>query len=766
MSSSFKATLAMMLVGASLTSARCAGQTNPQIPGAGVSVKARNNLYSLEQYCPAKGIHDQACLANALAAIGSAPATLTVAEQISISSTVVIPPNLHLQIGPGSGFDIRGSAYLQISGPLDAPLSQIFYGTRNVYFYGGVASLAVLPQWFGALGNGKATGYTATAGDSAVIIPGSREPFLVGDSAILVGAGPGGSDLAVKVTAVRDKGITVTPAPSTSVSTIATIYNVDDSAALLAWSNSVRAGTTTAAGVSELKGGYEPNTQSGISRLYLPKGIYNVCSSPIIIYSGVLLESEPSQISMGGQLQRCNPNIPVIKLSPNNYDPAGRMTNDGNGNSIFENVAIRDAWLLGHPAPGVLSVPEIMTLPAANFQGDTRFRHSIFETISGDAFRIGFVTNIVGKASPGTTVTLADGSPLYNGQKIIIVGAGPGGTNLTTTIQSGLPSTPMATPLGTPYTITVSSDHPIATPVTNAAVYPYRDEYGMNFERGEIDVAEDRAFSIVGNAAGKIAIDNWEFFDVDGGCLYDSSLSSFGIQVTGSTQFYGCGTSQLASDPQRSAAIYWVDGSGSRTSDFELIDPLLQRDILSSGAILGGNIHVSGMNNVLLDDIKCYDCESQDLAKFLYEQDSNNVTVSNSYVTHSSVQTNWQNQGTSEISFNLAKGNQPKTHVANDTFLNSSKIQMNQIVASGFLLNQPPLSIVGTQYDEDSYKSLLSDNMVAYNLGEAHGPLLMSGAGKPSGTCRNGSLYTQTTYTDADAVIYVCLEGAWKAVLK
>jgi len=136
-------------------------------------------------------------------------------------------------------FNISAGQSLIIGGPFDAPIQKVFFGTGSPYFYGSNVSVLVLPQWFGATGNGKAMGYNVTAGNATITLrPLSVNNFVTGDVVTMVGAGTSGANLTATLT-VSGGVITTSPAAITTVSDLP-IYNEDDSAALNAWTNSVR----------------------------------------------------------------------------------------------------------------------------------------------------------------------------------------------------------------------------------------------------------------------------------------------------------------------------------------------------------------------------------------------------------------------------------------------------------------------------------------------------------------------------------------------
>lgn len=196
-------------------------------------------------------------------------------------------------IEPGGSINIASGQYLQISGPFSADLYQVFYGAGSVYFYGGVSSTKeVYPQWFGAMGNAKSSGFTAGAGNTTITLGSyvGSGPWVAGDPITLMGAGPSGANLTTSVVSVNsgNTSLVVLVAPSTSVSALSPAYNVDDSAALNKWASSIR-GSAYTGQFSGSVAAYQMTSSLGPSVLYVPKGTYNVCSLPVVSTLGLLL---------------------------------------------------------------------------------------------------------------------------------------------------------------------------------------------------------------------------------------------------------------------------------------------------------------------------------------------------------------------------------------------------------------------------------------------------------------------------------------------
>jgi len=354
---------------------------NVSQPGTtSLGVNTLNNVLYAAQWCTTPGVLDQSCLSNAVTAVGSSNVTISVNSIIPITSTFTVPANISLIVVGSGGFNISASQSLIIGGPFDAPIQKVFFGIGSPYFYGSNVSVLVLPQWFGATGNGKAMGYNATAGNATITLrPLSVNNFVTGDVVTMVGAGTSGANLTATLT-VSGGVITTSPAAITTVSDLP-IYNEDDSAALNAWTNSVR-GNTVLGAFYDNRSGYGP------AKLYMPKGVYQVCTTPVLVYASTVIESEEGSTNVGGSFSQCNPSISVLKISANNFDPQGVPHNFGNGNSFFKHVQIRGTYNAG----SITRFPTIQYLNAANLHSDNRWDHPMFESVNGPGFGLGFST--------------------------------------------------------------------------------------------------------------------------------------------------------------------------------------------------------------------------------------------------------------------------------------------------------------------------------------------------------------------------------------
>lgn len=563
-----------------------------------------------QQFTTVNGVQDATTvgLAAAVSACGLTNCTVQVRSALSLSDSLSIPKNVGLQILAGGSINVPSGKSLTVAAPIYAGIYQIFTGTGNVFFYGGVSAEKVYPQWFGAMGNAKASGFTCTAGNAAITIANAAGAgaWVAGDSITLTGAGPSGKNYTTTVVSFTGSSMVVATAPSTTVSTLSPAYNVDDSAALNRWASSIR-GTSYVGQFPNATAGYQMTANLGPGTLYVPKGQYNVCSAPVVIYSGAVVTFEAANTSHSAVFVQCNVNIPVIQVNPNNFDPAGNMTTSGEGVNTFNNVNIRGSYIIGN-----LDTPAIQFLNARNVVSDTHLNNLMCESIAGTCIVVGFRTSTSGTVSAGSTsIPVLKGSTLVNGTPIQIVGAGAGGTTLNATVVSG----------GGTNSLVISPA--TSTTVSNAIVQPATDFYGLIVNNPEVDFAGSHFFESKYNASGTIWIDNGEIFNPIYGAVFLNS-SNVSLRWT-NNKCFGCGQPRGVTD-LKSHAIYTIDNSGSKTADiviensafYPLSGPL-------GGNTFGGNIQVQNARSLDIHDSQLWDVDNSGNNKGI-------VTIANSLV--------------------------------------------------------------------------------------------------------------------------------------
>jgi hypothetical protein len=105
------------------------------------------NLGAVEQ-----SAGDEVALRSLIASSGSNPLSITVYNDIPITTTdLTIPSNIHLNFKDDGGLSPATDITLTILGRISAGLWQIFSGSGSVELYN---QIAVFPEWFGAIGDG------------------------------------------------------------------------------------------------------------------------------------------------------------------------------------------------------------------------------------------------------------------------------------------------------------------------------------------------------------------------------------------------------------------------------------------------------------------------------------------------------------------------------------------------------------------------------------------------------------------------------------
>lgn len=79
-------------------------------------------------------------------------ATLVVAVPHRVEDDVAVPPHVRLRVEAAGRLDVADGARLTVLGPMDAPAGPVFTGAGQVRLDAPVC--AVLPQWWGAAGDG------------------------------------------------------------------------------------------------------------------------------------------------------------------------------------------------------------------------------------------------------------------------------------------------------------------------------------------------------------------------------------------------------------------------------------------------------------------------------------------------------------------------------------------------------------------------------------------------------------------------------------
>lgn len=733
-----------------------------QTGGTSLGVNTLNNVLYAAQWCTTPGTLDQTCLSNAVTAIGASSATISINSVIPITATFTVPANITLSLVGSGGFNIAASQSLIIGGPFEAPLQKVFFGSGSPYFYGSNVSVLVLPQWFGATGNGKAMGYNATAGNPIITLrPLSVNNFVTGDVVTMVGAGAGGSNLTATLN-VSGGIINTSPTAITSVSDMP-IYNEDDSSALNAWTNSTRGNTVLGAF-------YDNRSGLGPAKLYMPKGVYQVCTTPVLIYSSTVLEAEEGSTNVGGSFSQCNPSISVLKISANNFDPQGVPHNWGNGNSYFKHVQIRGTYNAG----SITRFPTIQYLNAANLHSDNRWDHPMFESVNGPGFGLGFSTTGVGTITAGsTTMTITDASTFCNAtfagsisqpcNQIIIVGAGTAGANLpvTITMTTGggggtLPGVPLpGFPNGASYSVTFSPA--TVTTVTNPIIYPAKDTIGaLTIEHAEMDGGQYFLLAQA-NASGNFTVDNSEIFNANNGAFISSSLQPISMNLD-EILCDGCGV--VTASGAVGTAITWVDQSNAKTSNVNIRNSQFL-PLMIGGVELGGIINITGANSVAVSNNRFYNTDIVGGTKSMFLQNITDIHISdNQFYWDTTFNGDWSTAHLIEI--NDTNSLVPTTSITNNTFVNNSTTTINLGVAPDIALTGAV--ITGNNFrGTGAYGVLYNTNITGQNIRNTFTTqnfVQRQAAGFPTaGTWQTGDIVWNNFTSTTTVAGWICTAG-------
>lgn len=739
-----------------------ANQNVSQTGTTSLGVNTLNNSLYASQWCTVIGTPDQTCLSNAVTAYGSANITLVINTQIPITSSITVPTNISLQVVGAGGFTVSSGGQLIIGGPFSAGLRQVFSGAglSNVYFYGSSSTVEVLPQWFGATGNSKAAGYSATAGNGLITLrPLSVNNYVTGDIVTLVGAGAAGANLTATLTVVGGV-INASPVPSTTVSDLP-MYTTDDSPALNAWANSVRGNTVL--GVF-----YDNRSGFGPAKLYMPKGVYQVCTSPVLIYASTVLESEEGNTNVGGSFGQCNPGISVLKISANNFDPQGVPHNWGNGNSYFKHVQIRGTYNAG----AVTRFPSIQYLNAANLHSDNRWDHPMFESINGPGFGLGFQTTGVGTLTAGqTTITIADASTFCSAtfassisqpcNQIVIVGAGTGGANLAASFIVSVGSTIPATPLpgfpnGASYTVVLNT--PIVTTVTNPVIYPFHDIVGaLTIEHAEMDGGQYFLLAQA-NVSGNFTVDNSEIFNANNGAFISSSLQPISMNLD---EIFCDGCGVVTASGAVGTAITWVDQSNAKTNNVNIRNSQFL-PLMIGGVELGGIINITGANSVAISNNRFYNTDTVGGTKSMFLQNITDIHISdNQFYWDTTFNGDWSTAHLIEI--NDTNSLVPATIITNNSFVNNS----STTIALGISPDMPLVGgvIVGNNFrGSGSYGTLYASNItngsVRNTFVTQNSVQKYSSAAPTSGAWQVGDIVFNSNPSHSQPYMWVCIQAS------
>jgi hypothetical protein len=441
----------------------------------------------------------------------------------------------------------------------------------------------IYPQWFGAMGNAKASGGTIGIGSNQITLTNSN-PFAVGDSLYVQGAGTAGSILASKITAITGSVLTLSVTAVTAV-TEQGISTVDNTVSLTRFFASARSSANTG------KLSANSNSTSGSSLLYIPRGIYSSFDK-LNVYNGCIVQGEYGNVQGGAILMQLNISRPLINIVADNFDISGVSTNGGNGNNIFRDVVFKSS----HINDNLENSPAVFFQNAWNNHSDTRFEHCIWQGTAGYALGAGFVTQ--GTATSGTnTLSMVDGSTLRStgtnvgGSRIIIAGAGVGGADLSTWIVSG----------GGTNSVVINDT--IRTTVTGTNVFPTEDLVNpVYLTKCEFDVCRG-GISFDNNVSGEIFIDDLTAYQCVRGAIRKTSRRPFSITWKGG-YMYSCGNYNNSINQNYSRSIFITNPIAKDNSQIIINGIKILRDPSGfGGPMLIRNVSLANISNTIIDDV-------------------------------------------------------------------------------------------------------------------------------------------------------------------
>jgi len=98
------------------------------------------------------GSENAAAMQEALDALADGPGTLELRGATVPVASLTVPPSVRVVFGAGAGLDVAEGATLVLDGTIDAGADAVFHGAGTVS--GAPRNETVLPQWFGARGDG------------------------------------------------------------------------------------------------------------------------------------------------------------------------------------------------------------------------------------------------------------------------------------------------------------------------------------------------------------------------------------------------------------------------------------------------------------------------------------------------------------------------------------------------------------------------------------------------------------------------------------
>jgi parallel beta-helix repeat protein len=170
-------------------------------PGTAFAAGSRSVAPQQQSQSPIK---DNSYLDQVVSALPSGQSTLVISVPMTLRASLILSPDIAVRfVGKGSVNTAPG-VELRIQGVFTAPAQTIFFGSGAVRFSGNDSSPVLLPEWWGAIGNGvhddgKAvqealSAAQGTAGGASVQLTKPRylstQALTIGSNVRLIGNGP------------------------------------------------------------------------------------------------------------------------------------------------------------------------------------------------------------------------------------------------------------------------------------------------------------------------------------------------------------------------------------------------------------------------------------------------------------------------------------------------------------------------------------------------------------------------------------------------
>lgn len=596
----------------------------------------------------------------------------------------------------------------------------------------------IYPQWFGAMGDAKASGGTINALSNQLTLT-STNYFEIGDILHVLGAGTGGAILQTTVTNIVGSVLTLANAAVTSVANKG-ISTRNDTVALQRFFKSVQSVSNTIEFVSDSPSNY------GCSKLFVPRGTY-VSFDKVNMYNGCVLEGEYGNVQSGSILIQANISLPLINVIADNFDLEGVSMNGGNGNNLFRDLKFKSA----HIDDANENSPIVYFQNAWNNHSDTQFKHVTWQNTAGFCIGAGFKTTGTGNSGQAVLV-LANGSTFRSngsnigGARITIVGAGAAGADLNTYIISG----------GGTNTVTLATN--ILSPVTNTAVYPQEDEVGIRLTDCEFDVCRG-GIAFEHNVTGDVFLNVHIGYQCIRGLYRKTSRREVEFNWADGYMWL-CGNYNDATVNRR-YSIYVTNSLGADASIVKLNNVQTLRE-----AGFGSSLQIENAETFFCDGGFFDGSDSVDFGKFIYLAGVNNV-----FITKNHFRNGIANKVASYTNARIVSISNPNPHkiidVLDNFYENLDSGTFENFIQSDYSL--VPANISGNSFKGNAttpIHSNISGNNVRNNCQSIESVVRYGTAVPSAGTWKVDDIQYNSTPSTAGFIGWVCVTagtpGTWR----